>query len=169
MRLVHDAKDDLALSLVDVGQLRPDASKLLICRSTLTDNATIPSCIVVDINDARGSGVQADLDKSVVLSKVVGVERASKSVIGEILPSDRETEDVQAIVLYEVVHLTLTIASTVEGEGRSHTGGVTGSIGATAKVETSNVDTGILDLRVGRAEERGRGHKGGELAEHLEV
>ena len=120
----------------------------------------------MDVDNTRSPSVQADLDEGVVLSKVVGIKGASKSVVGEPLPSDRQAEDVQAVILDEVVHLTLTVASTIEGEGRSHTRGVAGSIGTTTKIETSDIDTGILNLSISRAEECGRGHNGGELVEH---
>jgi len=53
MRLVHDAKDDLVLAGVFVGQLRPDVDELVIGRATLTDDLAIPAriwwCSVSDI------------------------------------------------------------------------------------------------------------------------
>ena len=55
----------------------------------MTHDGTVPTSIVVDINNAkRGTGVQAALDLSVVGLPVVGIEGATKVVVEKELPSD---------------------------------------------------------------------------------
>jgi hypothetical protein len=47
--LVHHAKDHVRVGCVFGGKLRPDASKLRICRSALADDLAIPARVVVDL------------------------------------------------------------------------------------------------------------------------
>jgi hypothetical protein len=55
----------------------------------LTHNGTIPTSVVVDVNNAkRSTGVQATLNQSIVGLPVVRIEGATKVVVEKELPSD---------------------------------------------------------------------------------
>lgn len=59
MRLVHDAKDDVCVVGVLGCQRSPEGSELVVCgpRGGLADDVAVPSGVVVNVNDAFGSGV----------------------------------------------------------------------------------------------------------------
>jgi hypothetical protein len=52
-RLVHQAKGDFVVVLVLGCKLRPKTGELGVRRAALTNNGTVPSSIIVDINDAK--------------------------------------------------------------------------------------------------------------------
>jgi hypothetical protein len=57
--------------------------------TTLTHDGTVPTSVVVDVNNAkRGTRVQATLNQSIVGLPVVGIEGATKVVVEKELPSD---------------------------------------------------------------------------------
>ena len=53
VRFVHETECDAGVRAVLCCKLTPQAVELVVCGSTLTDDAAIPPCIVVDINDAH--------------------------------------------------------------------------------------------------------------------
>lgn len=88
-RLVHQTKCNLIVALVLRRDLRPKTGELGVSGTTLTHDGTVPTSIIVDINNAKCSArVQAALDLSVVGLPVVGIEGAPKVVVEEELPSN---------------------------------------------------------------------------------
>ena len=88
-RLVHQTKRNLIVALVLRRDLRPKTGELGVSGTTLTHDGTVPTSIIVDINNAKCSArVQAALDLSVVGLPVVGIEGATKVVVEEELPSN---------------------------------------------------------------------------------
>lgn len=103
----------------------------------------IKASVVVHINDARRSSGKAGLHKRIVLDKVVGVKSAAGSgiVVNEELPANRETENVEAIVIDEVLHLAGTVVAIVLSQRRPSTARVAVSVCVAAEIESGNVDT----------------------------
>ena len=140
--LVHQAKCDPAVALVLGRDLRPKAGELGVCRTALTNDRSVPTGVVVDVNDAkRSTGVQTSLDLSVVRGPIVGVERATKVVVEEVLPSDRNAEGVQAVVFDKVLHLVETDLAGVDD-----TAGLAGSIDGAAEVESGDLHNAVGQL-----------------------
>jgi hypothetical protein len=107
MRFVHDTKGDLGLAAILGCQLLPNVRQLRVGRSTLADNTTVPSSVVVEIqNTQRCTRAQASLYKTVVLLEVGLVQSCTKLVVEQELPANWQTESVKTVVLDEVVHLT---------------------------------------------------------------
>ncbi len=52
VRLVHEAENDAGRAGILGRQLAPEAGELSVSRSALPDDATVPACIVVDVDDA---------------------------------------------------------------------------------------------------------------------
>jgi hypothetical protein len=125
--LVHQTKGNSGVALVLGRDLRPKAGELGVCRSALSNNTTVPTGVVVDVDNAECStGVQAALDQLVVRGPVVGVEGAAKVVVEQKLPSDWKAECVQAIVLDEMLDLV-------------NVGGLAGSVDGATKVEAGDL------------------------------
>jgi len=88
-RLVHQTKGYLVVALVLRRNLRPKTGELGVGRASLAYDGTVPTSIVVDVNNAkRGTGVQATLDLSIVGLPVVGIECTTKVVVEKELPAD---------------------------------------------------------------------------------
>lgn len=106
---IHNAKCHLGLVDVVRCDLRPEIGELIIGRSSLTNNASIPACIVVNIDDAHGgTSIDAALDLLVVGGKVRSVQFAAELVVHQELPAHGDAKDVQARILHKVVHLADT-------------------------------------------------------------
>ena len=86
MRLVHEAKDDLVIVGVLLGQANPEIDEVLVGRTALADDATVPAAKVVDVNHAVGARVEAGLHEKVKVAKVGVVELAADLVIDNVLP-----------------------------------------------------------------------------------
>lgn len=133
-RLVHHAESNLGVALVLGGNLRPDAGELGVGRTALADNGAVPAAVVVEVDDTQCSaGIQAALDLLVVGGPVVGVEGAADAV-DEVLPTDGDTEGVEAVVVDEVLHLVEAGLARVDDAA-----GVAGAVGSAAEVETSDL------------------------------
>jgi hypothetical protein len=123
----------------------------------LTHDGTVPTSVVVDVNNAkRGTRVQATLNQSIVGLPVVGIEGATKVVVEKELPSDywtknprsakflvhrrvclkltRDSEGVQAIVVDEVLDL-VDASLTGVCDARSLARAINGA----AEIETCNL------------------------------
>jgi hypothetical protein len=134
-RLVHEAKSNLGVALVLSCDLRPKTGKLGVSGTTLTDNRAVPTSIIVNVNDTKGgTGAQAALDELVVGREVGRVKVATKVVVEKELPSDGQSESVQAIVVDEVLHLGNASLTRVDDACC-----LAGSIDATAEVETCDL------------------------------
>jgi hypothetical protein len=134
-RFVHQTKGNLVVALVLSRNLRPQAGELGVCRSALANNSTVPAGVVVDVNNAkRSAGVQAALDHLVVRGPVGGVEGAAEVVVEQELPSDRNAEGVQAVVLDEVLYLVDADLARVDDACC-----LTSSVDGAAEVETSDL------------------------------
>ena len=74
----------------------------------------VPTRVVVDVDDACcSSSIDASLHEGVVLGKVGGNDIASRGVASQELPAHRKTEDVEAIVIDEVLHLAGAVRTIV--------------------------------------------------------
>lgn len=156
-RLVHDPERDLRIALVLCGKLRPQRSELNVRWTTLTDDLAVPPGIVVDIDDTHlRSCLQAALDKSVVGGKVGRVQRAAEIAVEQILPTDWQAEDIQAIVVDKMLHLGDAVRPRIDSAGNS---AVPRGIGA--EIETSDVDASILNFGYSRTSCRDHGEDGG--------
>lgn len=96
--------------------------------AALADDLPIPTGVVVNIDHTLArmplanllcfhheeshlhSKIQAALHQLVVFPEVGRVKVPTNDIVGEILPTDRQTEDVHAIILFEVLHLGCTSA-----------------------------------------------------------
>lgn len=141
MRLVHDAEDDLALALVFGRQCCPKGDELRIRWTTLSNDGTIPTGVVVNVNDTVSAQGQTALHQSVILAKVVRVQRATKVISNEELPSRRQAENVEGIIVDEVPHLSDTAARYIIDLTL-----VLSTTGHHTKVEASDVDTSESDF-----------------------
>ena len=74
-RLIDNAKSNLRIGLILHSQLTPQTRKLCVCWPALTNDLSIPSCIVVNINDAQfRTSAQAALNQAVVAGEVGAVQ-----------------------------------------------------------------------------------------------
>lgn len=140
------AKYDLRGALILRGDGCPESSELVIGGSSLANDLndtldtlhyqkvqntdlSVPSGVVVDINDAISTSVQAclavcltvssdhlsilytHLDKIIVFDKVGIIEGTAKDVVGEELPANRKTESIETISVDKVLHLPNTIGA----------------------------------------------------------
>ena len=88
-RLVHQTKRNLVVALVLCRNLGPKAGELGVSGTTLAYDGTVPTSVIVDINNAKCSAsVQAALNLSVVGLPVVGIEGATKVVVEKELPTN---------------------------------------------------------------------------------
>lgn len=133
-RLVHQTESDLGVALVLGSNLGPEAGKLNIGRTALTNDGAIPAGIVVDVDDAHGcTGIQATLNLFVIGGPVVRIERAADTV-HKVLPADGNSESVEAIVVNEVLHLVEAGLAGVDNAAS-----VASAISSAAKVETGDL------------------------------
>lgn len=79
-------------------QLTPKTIQLTPSDNTtrLINNLTVPSSIVVDVNDAVCTSSKTITDKLIIQARVVWIQGATEVIVDEPLPGDRETEDVDA-------------------------------------------------------------------------
>lgn len=96
MRLVHDTEDDPGLVGILCGQLGPDACVLGSSWSTLVDDSTVPSGIVVEINDDICAGGKALLHGGIVLREEAGIDCSTEGGC-HLHPSERNAEQVDAL------------------------------------------------------------------------
>ena len=109
MRFVHQSEHYSLLFGILRGKLFPQACEIVVCGPAIgADEFPVPAGVVVDVDYAVGAGVKAALHQSVVALEVGFVERAAELVVDKELPSDRQTEDVELVVLDEMSHLACT-------------------------------------------------------------
>ena len=113
MRLVDDSHNYIGILRILLGQLAPQARKFFVLGSSLTNDIPVPAGVIMDIDDAEGTGDQAGLDQCIVFLKSCGVEIASDLVVDQILPRYRQAEGVEAVVFHEVFHLACAILAVV--------------------------------------------------------
>ena len=100
----------------------------------------VPSCIVVDVNDASCSTrIDASLNEIVILLHVGRVDVTAEHIISKKLPPNRQAEGIETIVFDEVVHLALAVMTIVFQEGRPSARRSAGSVGIATKVKSRNV------------------------------
>lgn len=109
----------------------------------------VPASIVVDINDACGSGVEAGLHKVVVFREVRVDQRSAKDVVSEELPANRQTEGVETIVLNEMIHLSFAVVAIVFEQWWPSCGCLAVTIGVAAKVKSGDIDSIVLEMATG--------------------
>lgn len=134
-RFVHQTESNLGVPFVLSRELRPKASELGVGRASLPDDRTIPASVVVNVDDTKGgTGVQASLDLLVIGREVVGVKVTTKVVVEQELPSDGDSECIQAIIGNEVLHLVDASLTWV-----GYTAGLACTIDGAAKVKSCNL------------------------------
>lgn len=112
VRLVHELEDHAVLGRVLGRQLRPQRDELVVSRAPLPDDAAVPPRKVVDVDHAVRPGAEARLHELVVLAEVVGIEVAAQLVVGEELPRDGQSEQVQRLAQGgPVLHLPRAVAT----------------------------------------------------------
>lgn len=84
--LVHQAKDDLVVLLVVLGNLDPQVDKDIVVDASLADDAAIVPGKVVHVNHAVGAGDETGVNDLVVGSPVELVQLAVHGVVGDELP-----------------------------------------------------------------------------------
>lgn len=137
-RLIHQTKSDPGVSLVLRGNLRPEARELSIGRTSLTNNGTVPTSIVVNVNDAKcGASVQAALNLPVIGGEVVGVESTTEIVVEQELPADGDSECVQTVISGKMLHLVDASLTWVD-----YTSCLACSIDSATEIESSNLSNG---------------------------
>lgn len=82
-----------------------------MCGELYVTYRSIEAGVIVDIDKARSAGIEAGSDERVILSEVGGIEGARLRTSREELPPDRETEGIEAVVVHEVCHLALPVAT----------------------------------------------------------
>ena len=139
-RLIHQTKGDLVVTLVLCRDLRPKTSELCVCGPTLSYDRTVPTCVVVNVNNAKcGTGVQATLNLFIIGRPVAGIEGATKVIVQKELPSNWDPEGVKPVVVDKVLHLVDTSLSWVYDTRR-----LACPIDGAAEVETCNLSPGSL-------------------------
>lgn len=120
MRLVHETKDHTGIACVMCGKGLPQLCKVSISRTAgaLADDFAVPASIVVDINDAVATGIQACFHEGIVFGEIGWVERSTDHIVGQILPCNGQSVDVEPNVLREMLHLPGTIAPPILGKWR---------------------------------------------------
>ena len=107
----------------------------------ITYCATVAS-IIVQVNDTvRLPSRQTDLDKRSIFSPSRGVQATTGSSGNKELPVDRQTEDVEPVVTDEVLHLTLTVRSSVRKERNNRSRGIVVAVLINTEIYTRNIDT----------------------------
>ena len=104
MRLVHQAEDDLWLGAVLFRQLFPNVGELSVGRSTLADDPSVPTSIVVEVEDGVGALAQGVLDQLVIGSEPGSAQGSTELSTDGGVPAEGESEDVGA-ALDKVVDL----------------------------------------------------------------
>ena len=85
---------------------------------------------------------QASLNQLIINGDVLGVERAANLVADQILPTNWEAKDVEAIVVDEMLHLSGTVGIALGCQGWCYTRcGVRSLSVTTTEIETGDVDT----------------------------
>ena len=105
VRLVHQAEDDVALRGVFLSELAPEVGELVVRDSALADDAAVPTGVIVHVEDAEGPGCETRLHDLVVGAEEAFVQRTSKDVVDEILPSDGKAKEVERVILRKMLHL----------------------------------------------------------------
>jgi len=89
-------------------RLSLSSSILFTIAGTVTNLSVVPG-VVVDINHTISTSAQAVRHQHVVVGKLGLIQDASHLVVREVLPTDRETEDIVAVIINKVLHLAQTI------------------------------------------------------------
>lgn len=122
--------------------MTPEAGELSVGRSTLTDNLAVPASAVVNVNDTHSSSrAQAALYELVIVAEVRGIEGTTELIIDKVLPPDRQSESIQAVVSDKVFDLADAGAARVDDPRDG-----AGTVCTTAEIEACNVHTSKRDL-----------------------
>ena len=92
VRLVDNAKDDFRAVGVLGRNLAPQINKIVIGNFTLTDNLSVVTSIVVDVDDGFAAVLEDFLDELVVLAEKVRIKRTIDRLLHE-LPTKRESDE----------------------------------------------------------------------------
>lgn len=81
----------------------------------MSDYSTIPASIVVNIDNATNIAIniQACVHQVNVFGPVGGVKRASQNLPCKELPGSWETENVEAVIVVEMFHLTSAVRTII--------------------------------------------------------
>ena len=109
-------------------------------------NLSVEASVVVNINDAASTSVQTSLDESIILCEVVFVNVATHGVVREELPADGKAEDVEAIVIDKMLHLSLAVVTVILQQWGPSTASSARSVGVATEVEPGNVHSCEAEL-----------------------
>ena len=108
---------------------------------------TIEPSIVMEVDNAISIAIgQTYLDESDIFSPVGWVKAPTRSASSEELPGHGETEDVETIIVNEVLHLSLSIQSTIRQKRGNRSCGIIISIFIYREINSSDVDTREADF-----------------------
>lgn len=117
MRLIHQPHNHIPIILILPRQLAPQPRKITGGRPSRGPNdLTIPPRVIMNIDNTMRTRLQARLHQCVILSKIGFVKSTAEDIVDEILPGDREAEDVESVVLRKVFHLASAVVAAVLGE-----------------------------------------------------
>ena len=123
MRLVHQSHNHVRLIFILPRQLCPQARKVTRLGPTRSPNdLSIPPRVIMDIDDAMRTRLQARLHQLIVLAKIGLVKSTAEDVINEVLPANGQAEDIEFVVFGKVRHLGGAVVSIVFGERWDHGG-----------------------------------------------
>ena len=129
MRLIHQSHNHIPLILILPRQLPPQPGKIAALRPPRSpDHLSVPPRVIMNIDNAMRARLQARLHQCIVLLKVRFVKRTAEDAVDEILPGDREAEDVESVRRGKVCHLGGAVAAAVLGEGRVDGGESAGAL-----------------------------------------
>lgn len=151
MRFVHDTKDDICVIRVLGRQGHPQSRKLVIGRTTLANDAAVPTGVVVDVEDALGARVETARHEGVVLAEIGRVQIAAHDIVGEVLPAHGNSKYVEVVVTGKVLHL----GGARGGERGARHGAC--SVGRTAKVQARDIHASVGCISTGVATGGGGG------------
>jgi len=143
---IHEPEDNLLVVGVESRHFGPKIRKLGIRRATLTDNSSIPSSVIVDIDDDVGAKSKGSVHDTLV-GRQRGLIQGTSQRWLNILPSERNSEYVETFI-GEVGQLR---------DGRNGELSGVASVGSYAKVKACEVDSSHPG-EISKARGGGRGY-----------
>jgi hypothetical protein len=98
MRFVHQTEHDFRFRFILDGQLCPDVGELSVGRSTLSDDRTVPTTIVVQVQDGISTFAQDVLNELVVLGEPRSADGTSERTSNGRVPTERKSVHVGTVL-----------------------------------------------------------------------
>ena len=100
----------------------------------------------MQVNNAASASRKASLNKRIILSEVGRVDISGGSVVRQELPANRETEDVETVILNKVHHLAKTVCAIILSEWRPRSACRAVTVCVASEVEACDIDTCELEF-----------------------